>query len=438
MRFGKITHIQGTYWPPADKSITHRALILAAMANGRSELYNVLESEGSFATLGCLAALGIEIAISEKKHKGRLLGCVHVNSAGYRAFTTPTQPLWCGNSGTTARLVAGMIAPANMDAVIYGSEALQRRPMGGIVTPLRKLGANIEAHEQKDGGLSLPISIKAATMSPTNIDRHYPSSQVKTSIIAAALQLDGLTTLPYYGNSRDHIERMLPLFGGEINLQGDKLIITGGKALKPAKISVPGDISAAAYMIASVYMYSGSKITVHDVGLNPTRRVFLDILKSWGADIEFTCDDSDVDMVGSITAVYSRLTGGVIDGKQAELALDELPLLAVMGLFTQEPVTIRSAAELRTKDSDRIESLAANMRLLGAKVDVHPDGLTVHPLENLEVDDNVILLSNGDQWMSMINALLAKRFGVIVLKEDLERVGLSYPGFMADFVALSQ
>ncbi|MDR2869447.1 MAG: 3-phosphoshikimate 1-carboxyvinyltransferase [Deferribacteraceae bacterium] len=437
MRFGKISRVAGAYWPPADKSISNRALIMAAMAQGKSELYNVLLSDDCLATLGCLASLGVEFSISERRYKGRSISRVSVNSSGYKAFSAPAQPLWCGNSGNTARFMTGLLAPSRFNTFIYGSTALEYRPMEGIAVPLRKMGANIQLQQHEDS-LYLPIEIKSAQMQPANIDTYYPAAQVKTGIILAALQLDGVTSLPDYGNTRDHTERLLPYFDGRVNRANGMTTVIGNRPLKPCKLFIPGDISAAAYMIAAVYMHSGSELFIADVGLNPTRCVFLDILKSWGADIQLVYSDSSHDPLGNIAAYYSRLTGGLVDGVQTSLAQEELPLLAVMGLFTQEPVEIRGATQLRAKESGRFEKIAENLRCLGATVEIYPDGLKVYPLKEHKVSKDTVLQSYGDHRLAMINILLAKRFGVVVSKEALAGIGKSYADFMADFVALEE
>ena len=430
LRFDKISGVVGSYCPPADKSVTHRALIMAAMAKGHSHLKNVLTAEDCLCTLGILAKLGVRFDIEDIEEDGRHITCATVISDGYENFVEPAGPLWCGNSGTTARLMAGVLAPIGINAELTGDESLKHRPMRRVTEPLSFMGANISTLHNDE---CLPILIKPAKMHAVTIPNPIDSAQVKCALSLAALQLDGTTKIPLGRPTRNHIEKMLPCFGARVAKIDNMIHVTGKTVLTPADFAIPGDISSAAFMIAAVYMFPGSQLTISSVGLNSTRTVILDILRSWGADISIipTGEDS-----GNMKIKHSRLKGGMIYGAQSSLAIDELPVLAMLGLYASEPVIIKDASELRVKESDRIMAVAANLRALGAEVYTHAGGLAVYPLDDSKVKPDVELSSYGDHRIAMINVLLAKKYGLRIQKKDLSDINVSYPAFLDDLKAL--
>ncbi len=424
LTFESIRGIKGTFTPPPDKSITHRALILSAMAEGISGIRNALMSLDTEATVSVLKALGASFS-----REGDVL---RVESPGYRGFTQPEGVLWCANSGTTARMISGVLAPGIISATVDGDASLRRRPMERVISPLRSMGADL-ASASGDG--RLPVIIKPSQMFPADIKGDTPSAQVKSAVLLAGAQLEGVTSYTEKLYTRDHTERLLSLFGGKVEAEGLTVRVNGGTKLAPAEIEVPGDLSSAAVMIACALMYENSELTALSVGINPTRRAFLDILLSWGAQIKVENFRNITEPVADLTVRGSSLQGGIISGNLAQYAIDELPLLGMLGLFTREGVAIRNATELRFKECDRIAAMVENLRALGAEVEERDDGFSVAPLAG-RPEAGVTLDSKNDHRIAMINVLLAKRWGLNILSSDLSGIGVSYPDFLKQFSEL--
>lgn len=412
----KLTRLIGEYYPPADKSISHRALIIAAMARGKSVIENLLNSVDCQTTVNVLRSLGVEI-----NYTG---AAVEIISKGAECFTAENT-LYCGNSGTTARLLAGVLSTA-CDAVLDGDASLRKRPMERIIKPLSLMGASISSC----GGY-MPLTIKKSNMFPADIVSKLSSAQVKSSVLLAACRLDGVSSYTEPLLSRDHTERLLPLFAVDVKRDGLTVSVKGGK-MKPAGVKIPGDISSAAFMIASSLIFPCSELIVHNVGLNPTRTAFLELLKSWGADISVEYSSSESERVGSLVVRYSELTGGTVDGFLASQMIDELSLIAMLALFTKNGVLIRGAKELRYKESDRIAAMGHNLRTVGADVDVYDDGIAVSPLDESRVNQEALLSAFDDHRIAMVNIILAKRLALNFPLEDLQCINISYPEFVED------
>ncbi|GAB7141268.1 3-phosphoshikimate 1-carboxyvinyltransferase [Deferribacterales bacterium RsTz2092] len=424
--------LNGTYVPVPDKSMTHRALIMSAMACGRSTIANPLTCFDCDSTIHALRLLGAEI--------DELDGRINVVSNGYKSFAVApdigNNPLVlpCGNSGTTARLIAGALAPRNINVKISGDDSLNLRPMTRIIEPLIKMGANIVSTE--DNG-RLPIEIRPSKMHNLQYSSEVPSAQVKSAFLLAALQTEGVSTYVEQIRSRDHTERMLPLYGVSVSSSGEKLVVNGPCDMRPADFLVPGDASAAATIIVAAHMFEESRLNVNDVGLNPTRTEFLSILQQWGAELEVnvTTDKSATEPIGCVRVLNEhKLTGGLIAGASSQRAIDELPLLAMLGLFTREPVEIRQAGELKYKESNRIHSTVFNLRAIGAEVAEFDDGLIVYPLFGKEPNINARLNNFNDHRIAMMNVILAKRFGLQMPR--VNSLAVSYPNFVADLEKL--
>ena len=406
--------------------------MISAMAEGRSLINNILMSADCLVTINILEALGVRLSIREE-----LSGIAYKNnvyhadliSSGYDSFDANNSVLWCGNSGTTARLFAGALAPNAVSVVLDGDKSLRKRPMSRMITPLAQLGADIESVNGDD---CLPVQIKKADMYSNEVIGSVASAQVKSAVLLAGLQLSGESVYQEACQTRDHTERILPFFGANVKRSANRIYVKGKTKLIPGEFDVPGDLSSAAVMIACVHMFEGSSVHIHDVGLNPTRTAFLDILRLWGADIDVTMNGKAIEPLGDVTVRYSRLKGGEIKGDLSSEAIDELPLLAVLGLFAENPVIIRDAVELRYKECDRISALVQNLAALGAEVEEYPDGLAVMPLEPSKVVKCALLRSFGDHRIAMINILLAKKWDVLLVEKELFDVSVSYPDFIDD------
>ena len=426
LKFERIRGLKGRVTPPSDKSVTHRAVILAAMAEGVSNIQNPLISADIQATVNVLRALGVTIALEESCR-------IKVTSDGYQSFKSSERlPLYCANSGTTARLIMGMLAPRKVFAAIDGDSSLRKRPMDRVISPLSKMGASIRIPENiRLNGMNLPVIINPSNMFPANIVGDVQSAQVKSAVLLAGLQLTGTTSYSETAKTRDHTEKLMPLFGADINVDGLIISVNWGQSLSAANITVPGDISSAAFLIAAALIFEDSEIRLCSVGINPTRRAFLDILISWGADISINNVRavSGAEPVADITVRSSQLSGGVIEKELSRQAIDELPLLGTLGLFTQNGVEIRNAEELRLKECDRIAAIVSNLTKLGFNAQDLGGSFAVAPYEK-EVKKSAELQSFKDHRIAMINVLLAKRFGLNILFSDLESIDASYPGFL--------
>ena len=418
--FKKVKKLNGVFIPPPDKSITHRAMILTAMAKGKSFIRTPLISLDTSNTSMIMRDLGVDMSINQD---GELI----VESRGYKNFHAPQMSIWCGNSGTTARLVAGLLAPQPFKVTIRGDSSLRRRPMDRVIRPLTKMGANII-------GDTLPMTISPSRLFPARLEADVPSAQVKSAVLLAALQIEGRSSYSEPFSTRNHTERMLPLFGADIFHNGTDTEIRGGRDLNPIIITIPGDFSSAAFFMAATYMFEDSRLVIRSVGLNPTRTAFMDIIRSWGADLSTTQHRGDWEIVGEVSLRHTKLKGGEIAGTLSQTAIDELPLLAMLGLFSENGVRIRDADEMKIKESNRIKLLIENFRALGAEVESFDDGLFVAPLKKAE---KALLKSGGDHRIAMVNVLLASKFGLELEEESLSCINISFPGFMNALAAVS-
>lgn len=419
MRLELATLINGKLRLPGDKSISHRAALIAALASNRSEISNFSTARDCASTLSCLQALGISI----ENTNGKLL------FSGDQKLITPSQPLDCGNSGSTLRILAGVLAGHDLTATLIGDESLSSRPMRRIIEPLELMGAKIEASDGK-----APITIHG-TAQPVAITYKLPvaSAQVKSAILFAALKAHGRTTVIESSRSRDHTERLFNGFGVHVTTNADLSVTLDGPArFEGGAITVPGDVSSAAYFVAAAMLLPDSRLTIEGVGLNPTRAAFLPVLSSWGADISTTGLQTErnepfgtINVRGGIDRTAGdderTLTRSMIPS-----LIDELPLLAVVGSQIEGGIRIRDAAELRLKESDRLAATALNLRAMGADVEEFEDGLAVSGPTRLR---GAAIESFGDHRIAMafsIAALIAD--GETEIK-GAECVGVSFPEF---------
>jgi len=411
--------LRGSVDVPGDKSITHRALLLSALATGASHIRGALLEGDCLATLNCLRAMGAPISVSDRDGGAT----VQVAGKGIRGLHAPAEALYCERSGTSMRLLCGILAGQRFDSTLTGDEQLLRRPMGRIVKPLRLMGATITDH----GGCAPLYAIGSPLQS---IDYTLPvaSAQVKSAILLAGLMAEGITTTRSPAVSRDHTERMLRALGASVHIDGTVVSIEPADSLAPLDMVVPGDISSAAFLLAAGATIPGSDIIVKNVGLNPTRTGILDVLQFMGADITIL-DQREVggEPAGDLQVRAGPLQGVEIGGDVIPRLIDELPVLATIATQAEGVTTIRDAAELRVKETDRIEGIVSQLRRLGAKIESRPDGMVIEGPSRLT---GASVAGGGDHRVTMsllIAGLLAEGSTTVAGAEFIDD---SYPGFV--------
>jgi len=408
--------LRGQMRLPGDKSISHRALLLGALANGPSQIGGFLDSGDCLATLACLGALGIRI----ERH-GRTTLTIH--GQGLRRLQQPAAPLDCGRSGTTMRLLAGMLAGQPFTSSLTGDCQLLRRPMRRIAEPIRCMGGEIETTDGHG-----PLTVRGRPLHGCEHCLPVASAQVKSALLLAGLYADGPTTVHQPGPARDHTERMLAEMGAAIQTVGLSVTLWPGRALSSLSTQVPGDISAAAFPLVAAVLVPHSSITLKGVGVNPTRTGLLDVLAAMGANISIDNQRTlGNEPLADLTVRASELLGVEVRGETVVRLIDELPALAVAATQARGTTVVRDAAELRVKETDRIAALVAELRKLGACIDALPDGFVVEgptPLHGVSVD------SWGDHRLAMAMSIagLVARHGVCV--ENAQCINDSFPGFV--------
>ncbi len=416
----KAKGLGGRIEVPGDKSISHRALLLGAIAEGATRIQNVLPAADCLATLACVRALGVEV---ERLSETELV----VQGRGLRGLMESKDVLDCAGSGTTMRLLAGILAGQSFYSVLTGNEQLRRRPMGRIAEPLRRMGATVLG---RDDGRLPPLTILGGNLQGIEYRLPVASAQVKSAILLAGLYADGPTVIHEPGPARDHTERILAAMGANIqypisNITG--ISLRGGTELLPLDILVPGDISSAAYFIAGACLVPGPEVAVVGVGVNPTRTGFLDALREMGANI-LVENQHEVsgEPVADIVVRAGDLRGIEVRGDWVPRMIDEFPILAVVATQAQGTTVVSEAAELRVKETDRIANVAVELRKLGASIEERPDGFVVEgPARLVGAQVN----SHGDHRLAMslvIAGLVAEGETTI---EGTECIADSFPGF---------
>jgi len=408
--------LQGEITPPGDKSISHRALIFSSLAAGRSELSGLLESEDTLATLRACEQLGATVTCRAER--------IFVTGTG-GAFKTPSNGLLdMGNSGTAMRLLAGVLSGQSFDCTLTGDESLNTRPMRRIVVPLTMMGADISPSEND----TAPLLIRASGgLKGIEYDSPVASAQIKSCVLLAGLFASGTTRVNEPHLSRDHTERMLPIFGVDLP---SPCSVEGGSRLKACRFAVPADISSAVFALAAAAMTPGSDVLLRQVGLNPTRTGFLRCLEAMGADIRITNESSkNTEPVGDVRLVFNgELKAIDVPDSLVPDMIDELPLLMALATRASGVTRIRGAAELRVKESDRIAVMAAGLGGLGVGLQEYPDGIDI---EGGQVSGGRVA-SAGDHRCAMSFAVLALVASGKILIEDAEFIATSYPGFTDD------
>lgn len=409
--------VMGEVEPPGDKSISHRAAIIGAISLGTTEILNFLPAQDTLSTLRCLQDLGVQIEGMETTE-------VVVRGRGLRGLRHPPHILDVGNSGTTMRLLAGVLAGHDFTVTITGDASIRRRPMDRIAIPLKRMGAVVTGRGDK---CYPPLVIRGGKLRPIEYRMPIASAQVKSCILLAGLYAEGFTTVIEPAPSRDHTERMLKIFGAEVYKSGLRVAVRGPAELRGARIRVPGDFSSAAYLIAAALIMEEGELKIKDVGVNPTRTGALDIFREMGAQIELQRErEVSGEPVADIVVRPSKLRGVTVGGDLVPRAIDELPLIATLGCYAEGETVIRDAEELRVKETDRIAALCSELPKLGAEVEEHPDGLTVRGGRKLR---GAPLKSYGDHRMAMTLAVAALRAEGESTIDEAECVEISFPQF---------
>lgn len=416
----------GTHTPPPDKSITHRALMLAGVAKGRSRLRRPLATGDCLSTRRCLESLGVMFADTRDG--------LDVTGVGLRGFAEPARALDAENSGTTTRLLSGLLAGQGIFAVLTGDDSLVRRPMARVVDPLRQMGARIEGRQ---GGRFAPLCFipGAGDLRPLSWDLPVPSAQVKSCLLLAALRAGGSSRIGGKTGSRDHTERMLRALGVRLEGEGDTLTVhPPGQDLAGFDAEVPGDLSSAAFFVTAA-LITGGDLAIHGCGINPTRLGFVEVARRMGASAVVHQERSSLgEPVGSITLRHAdALRGTEVAPDEVPDLIDEIPLIAVLGLFARGRTQVRGAAELRVKESDRLAMIAAMAESLGGTIEVFEDGFAVEGPQRLRAG---AVDPRGDHRIAMAAAVAGAGIsgGVKVPGFDCSRV--SYPDFLRDFTSL--
>jgi 3-phosphoshikimate 1-carboxyvinyltransferase len=419
-----VRRLAGTISVPGDKSISHRAALLGALADGLTEVQGFLEGEDCLGTLRAVAALGAEVT---RKGPGHFV----IQGVGIEGLTEPTDVVDCGNSGTTARLLLGILAGQPFATVLTGDESLRGRPMDRVMEPLMRMGARVIGRR---GGARLPLAI--AGMRPLQPIRHVSSvasAQVKTAVLLAGLWASGPVSVVEPTRSRDHTERMLAAFGGEIRVDGEAVAIMPGRRLRGRLCRVPGDVSSAAFFLVAGAAAPDGAVTVRGVGVNPTRTGALDVLEAMGTRVGIAVREGDGEPTADLTVGPTHLRGTEVGGALVPRAIDEMPILAVAAACAEGPTVVRDAAELRVKESDRIRALASELGKMGVAIEERPDGFRIAgrppgagaPFRAARVS------SWGDHRLAMALVVAGLLADGPTIVEGIDCIATSYPDFVA-------
>lgn len=423
-RVTRAASVSGEIRPPGDKSISHRAVILGSMAEGRTEITGFLDSADCEGTLKAFVSMGVRLERHSAHH-------LVLSSPGLGGLSEPEDVLDFGNSGTAVRLMTGLLAGTPGFRILTGDRSLRSRPMRRVTEPLALMGATIDG---RDGGSRLPLAIRGRALHPVTFENVHRSAQVKSAILLAGLSASGPTTVIEPVPTRDHTERLLPRFGGKIESRDGRITVWPG-SLRGTDVLVPGDLSSAAFFIALALVTPGSSLTLSNVGLNPTRTAFLEILSLMGASLSIvqTGEEEVGEPAGTISVSFQKLSGCVVPLSMIPSAIDEIPVLAVLSAFAHGKTEIRGAGELRVKESDRISAIVTALRTVGVTVDEYPDGLTVHGLGPDAVLTGGRIDSRHDHRIAMSMAVLGTRLpqGANLVIEGTDFVETSFPGFPA-------
>lgn len=416
MKLTRTKGLHGTISIPGDKSISHRSVMFGSIACGTTTIKNFLMGADCLATIDCFRAMGISIDVSEDT--------VTVHGKGLRGLQKPAKTLDVGNSGTTTRLISGILSGQDFDVVLSGDASLNSRPMKRIMTPLNAMGADITSI---NGDGCAPLSIKGSQIKAFHYDSPVASAQVKSAVLLAGLYADGKTSVTEPAVSRNHTELMLQSFGADVRCEGKTATIYPPEKLIGQDIVVPGDISSAAYFIAAGLITPNSEITMKHVGINPTRDGIIKVCQAMGADITLSnVTDDNGEPTADITVRSSHLTGTCIGGDLIPTLIDELPIIAVLACFAEGETIIKNAEELKVKESNRIDLMVDNLVRMGADAAATEDGMIIHGGRKLS---GISLNCKYDHRIAMTFSIAGINADGETIIEDAECVDVSYPTF---------
>lgn len=424
MKFTRVKSLRGEITVPGDKSISHRAVMFGSLAQGTTTVENFLRGADCLSTIDCFRRLGIQIDETPE--------LITIHGKGLHGLTAPSQLLDAGNSGTTTRLISGILSGQSFETTLTGDASIQKRPMKRIIEPLTQMGASITSLH---GNGCAPLNIQGRPLHGIHYTTKVASAQVKSSILLAGLYADSATSVTEPALSRNHSELMLRQFGADVQTEGTTATIQPGPALAGQKIVVPGDISSAAYFIAAACITPESELLIRNVGTNPTRDGILRVCRMMNADVTILPHaQNDGEPSADLLIRSSSLKGCVIEGELIPTLIDELPVIAVMACFAEGTTIIRDAAELKVKESNRIDVMAENLTAMGAQVTATDDGLIIEggrPLRGAAIDSHL------DHRIAMSFAVAALNADGETEIQDAECVNISYPAFYQDLNRIS-
>lgn len=414
-----LNGLNGELTIPGDKSISHRAVMLGSIANGVTTIEGFLPGEDCLSTISCFQKLGVTI-----EHEGDK---VKVLGKGWEGLQEPAEILDVGNSGTTTRLILGILATRPFHSVLIGDASIGKRPMNRVTVPLREMGADIDGRE--NGNLT-PLSIRGGNTKGIPFHSKVASAQVKSCILLAGLQSEGVTSVTEPYLSRDHTERMLEAFGVEVIREGLTTSVSGGQSLKAQHIVVPGDISSAAFFLVAAAIMPDSKITLLNVGMNPTRTGIIDVLKEMGANLIIEKQRiQNGEPVADLTISSSNLRGMTIAGELIPRLIDEIPIIALLATQANGRTVIRDAEELKVKETNRIDTVVSELKKLGANIEATDDGMIIEGPSLLSGD--AIVNSHGDHRIGMTMAVAGCIASSAITLHNSEAIAVSYPNFFS-------
>jgi 3-phosphoshikimate 1-carboxyvinyltransferase len=416
--------VSGEIGLPGDKSISHRYAMLAAIAQGKTRIRNYSTGADCHSTLGCVRALGIRVEGSGTEFA--------IEGKGLEGLRAPAADLDAGNSGSTIRMLSGILAAQPFRSRIFGDESLSRRPMRRIMQPLGQMGARIRARQDQYP----PLEIEGSPLRPIDYALPVASAQVKTCVLFAGLFAEGATSVLEPARSRDHTELALREFGAEVAVNAGRITVVGRPKLTGRDLAVPSDLSSAAFFLVAALLVPGSKLTIRGVGLNPTRSALLDFLIGMGANIRILdLESRNGELVGDIVVEHSTLRGGAIAGGLTAALIDEIPVLAVLGAATERGLTVKDASELRLKETDRIRTVVDNLRRMGVDAEELPDGMAVPGRQQFRAAQ---FDSFGDHRIAMAFAVAALRGDGPSVIDGAEAASVSFPEFWETLDAISR
>ncbi|MBK3496729.1 3-phosphoshikimate 1-carboxyvinyltransferase [Viridibacillus sp. YIM B01967] len=411
--------LRGTITVPGDKSVSHRSIMFGGIAKGRTTVSGFLLGDDCLCTIDCFRKLGVHIELDGTN--------VVIDSEGMAAWQEPTDILYTGNSGTTTRLMLGLMAGSNVHSVLNGDESIAKRPMKRVINPLREMGASISG--RMDGQFT-PLAIQGTKLQAIDYTMPVASAQVKSAILLGGINAEGTTIIREQEVSRDHTERMLRQFGAEITTDDGVVSFKGGQQLTATHVAVPGDISSAAFFLVAGAIAENSEMTLENVGLNPTRTGIIDVLQEMNAKMTIAIDDETAaEPTGTITISTSNLQGTTIGGNVIPRLIDEIPILALLATQANGQTVIKDAEELKVKETDRITAVVNELKKLGANIEATDDGMIINGPTPLTGNS---IRTYGDHRIGMMGAIAAIITEGAVELDDADCIAVSYPTFFED------